>query len=129
MGKRAPSPPPVPDPNELINAQSNANRITQFTPYGNLLFGSVGDQGQFVQGEVPEDGQAAARLEQQRRTRSPTPGMRRSTSAATATSPVASRPEDVGAHVVRLGDINGVAPVCSRFCCPDPLSMAIYSVG
>ena len=60
MGKRAPSPPPVPDPNELINAQSNANRITQFTPYGNLLFGSVGDQGQFVQGPVPEDGQAAA---------------------------------------------------------------------
>lgn len=60
MGKRAPSPPPVPDPNELINAQSNANRITQFTPYGNLLFGSVGDQGQFVQGPVPEDSQAAA---------------------------------------------------------------------
>jgi len=60
MGKRAPSPPPVPDPNELINAQSNANRITQFTPYGNLLFGSVGDSGQFVQGPVPEDGQAAA---------------------------------------------------------------------
>jgi hypothetical protein len=60
MGKRAPSQPPVPDPNELINAQSNANRITQFTPYGNLLFGSVGDQGQFVQGQVPEDGQAAA---------------------------------------------------------------------
>jgi hypothetical protein len=60
MAKRAPSPPPAPDPNELINAQSNANRITQFTPYGNLLFGSVGDQGQFVQGAVPEDGQAAA---------------------------------------------------------------------
>jgi len=60
MGKSAPSPPPVPDPNELINAQSNANRITQFTPYGNLLFGSVGDQGQFVQGPVPDDGQAAA---------------------------------------------------------------------
>jgi len=58
--KSAPSPPPVPDPNELINAQANANRITQFTPYGNLLFGSVGDQGQFVQGAVPEDGQAAA---------------------------------------------------------------------
>ena len=60
MGKSAPSPPPVPDPNELINAQANANRITQFTPYGNLLFGSVGDRGQFVQGPVPEDGQAAA---------------------------------------------------------------------
>ena len=60
MGKSAPSPPPVPDPNELINAQANANRITQFTPYRNLLFGSVGDRGQFVQGPVPEDGQAAA---------------------------------------------------------------------
>ena len=60
MGKSSPAPPPVPDPNELINAQSNANRITQFTPYGNLLFGSVGDQGQFVQGAVPDDGQAAA---------------------------------------------------------------------
>jgi hypothetical protein len=60
MGKSSPAPPPVPDPNELINAQANANRITQFTPYGNLLFGSVGDQGQFVQGAVPEDGQAAA---------------------------------------------------------------------
>ena len=60
MGKRAPSPPPAPDPRDLINAQSDANRITQFTPYGNLLFGSVGDQGQFVQGAVPEDGQAAA---------------------------------------------------------------------
>jgi hypothetical protein len=60
MGKSAPSPPPVPDPNELINAQASANRITQFTPYGNLLFGSVGDQGQFVQGAVPEDGMSAA---------------------------------------------------------------------
>ena len=60
MGKSSPTPPPAPNPNELINAQSNANRITQFTPYGNLLFGSVGDQGQFVQGTVPEDGQAAA---------------------------------------------------------------------
>jgi hypothetical protein len=60
MGKSAPSPPPAPDPNALISAQADANRITQFTPYGNLLFGSVGDQGQFVQGPVPEDGQAAA---------------------------------------------------------------------
>ena len=60
MGKSSPTPPPAPNPDELINAQSNANRITQFTPYGNLLFGSVGDQGQFVQGAVPEDGQAAA---------------------------------------------------------------------
>jgi len=60
MGKSSPTPPPAPNPNELINAQANANRINQFTPYGNLLFGSVGDQGQFVQGAVPEDGQSAA---------------------------------------------------------------------
>ena len=55
MGKSAPTPPPAPDPNELIAAQADANRITQFTPYGNLLFGYVGDQGQFVQGQAPED--------------------------------------------------------------------------
>jgi len=60
MGKSSPQLPPTPDPNELINAQADANRITQYTPRGNLLFGSVGDQGQFVQGPVPEDGQSAA---------------------------------------------------------------------
>ena len=60
MGKSRPSAPPVPDPNALIQQDAAANRITQFTPYGNLLFGSVGDQGQFVQGAVPEDGMAAA---------------------------------------------------------------------
>ncbi len=60
MGKSSPQLPPAPDPNELINAQADANRITQYTPRGNLLFGSVGDQGQFVQGAVPDDGQSAA---------------------------------------------------------------------
>ena len=60
MGKSRPTPPPTPDPNELINAQSQANRITGFTPYGNLRFGFVGDQGQFVEGAVPDDGRAAA---------------------------------------------------------------------
>ncbi len=60
MGKSSPQMPPTPDPNQLINAQANANRITQFTPYGNLRFGSVGDQGQFVEGAVPDDGRAAA---------------------------------------------------------------------
>ena len=60
MGKSSAQNPPTPNPNELINAQADANRINQFTPYGNLLFGSVGDQGQFVQGSVPEDGQSAA---------------------------------------------------------------------
>ena len=60
MGKSSPQMPPTPDPNQLINAQANANRITQFTPYGNLRFGSVGDQGQFVEGAVQDDGRAAA---------------------------------------------------------------------
>ena len=60
MGKSSPQTPPIPDPSQLINAQSNANRINQFTPYGNLLYGSVGDQGQFSQGLVPEGGQSAA---------------------------------------------------------------------
>ena len=60
MGKSNPSAPPVPDPNQLIQQDAAQNRITQFTPYGNLLFGSVGNQGQFVQGLVPEGGTAAA---------------------------------------------------------------------
>ena len=49
MGKSSPRLPPTPDPNELINAQADANRITQYTPRGNLRFGYVGDQGQFVE--------------------------------------------------------------------------------
>jgi hypothetical protein len=60
MSKSRPQAPPVPDPNQLIQQDAAQNRITQFTPYGNLLFGSVGDQGQFVQGQVPEGGSAAA---------------------------------------------------------------------
>ena len=60
MAKSRPQIPPTPNPSDLIAADASANRITQFTPYGNLLFGSVGDQGQFVQGAVPEDGMAAA---------------------------------------------------------------------
>ena len=55
MGKSSPTPPPAPNPDELINAQADANRITQFTPQGNLLFGYLGDQGQFIQGVTPDD--------------------------------------------------------------------------
>ena len=55
MGKSRPSPPPTPDPNELINAQADANRITQFTPQGNLLFGYLGSDGEFKQGVTPDD--------------------------------------------------------------------------
>jgi hypothetical protein len=57
MGKSSPTPPPAPNPDELINAQADANRITQFTPQGNLLFGYVDpNTGAFVQGTRPDDG-------------------------------------------------------------------------
>ena len=48
MGKKAPKPPPVPDPAALVAAQAEANRISQFTPQGNLLYGSVTDDGGFA---------------------------------------------------------------------------------
>jgi hypothetical protein len=60
MGKSSPQLPPTPDPTALINAQADANRITQYTPRGNLRFGYVGDQGQFVEGRGGEDTQSAA---------------------------------------------------------------------
>lgn len=44
-------PPPAPDPAQIIQLQSEANRISRFGPQGNVLFGSVGPQGQFVQGQ------------------------------------------------------------------------------
>ena len=48
MGKRPPKTPPVPDPAKLVAAQAEANRISQFTPQGNLLYGRVTDDGQFA---------------------------------------------------------------------------------
>ena len=60
MGKSSPQLPPTPDPNALINAQADANRITQYTPSGNLRFGYVGGQGQFVEGQGGDDTQSAA---------------------------------------------------------------------
>ena len=48
MGKSSPRPPPVPDPARLVEAQSRANRISQFTPRGKLLFGNVDARGNFV---------------------------------------------------------------------------------
>jgi hypothetical protein len=60
MGKSSPQLPPTPDPNALINAQADANRITQYTPQGNLRFGYVGGQGQFVEGRGGDDTQSAA---------------------------------------------------------------------
>lgn len=60
MGKSKPQSPPYIDPNQLVQQDASANRITQFSPYGNLLFGSVGPEGQFIQGQLPEGEQAAA---------------------------------------------------------------------
>ncbi len=48
MGKKAPKPPPVPDPAALVAAQAEANRISRFTPQGNLLYGTVTDDGGFA---------------------------------------------------------------------------------
>lgn len=36
--KSSPKPPPVPDPSVAINAQAAANRVDQYTPFGNTIF-------------------------------------------------------------------------------------------
>jgi len=46
--------PAIPSVAELTAAQQDANQFTQFTPYGNLLFGSVNDEGDFVQSPTEE---------------------------------------------------------------------------
>lgn len=46
--KDSPSPPAPPDPARVAEANARANAFTQFTPFGNVLFGSVNDQGEFV---------------------------------------------------------------------------------
>lgn len=43
-----PKVPTPPDPAATAQAQAEANRITQFTPTGNLLFGNVGANGEFM---------------------------------------------------------------------------------
>ena len=44
-----PSVPKQPDPAATAQAQAEANRITQFTPQGNLLFGTTSPEGGFAQ--------------------------------------------------------------------------------
>ena len=46
MGK--PSAPTPPDPARLAREQAEANRVTTFTPFGNINFGTVGEDGSFV---------------------------------------------------------------------------------
>ena len=46
--------PTVPSVAELSQAQQDANQYTQFTPYGNLLFGSVNESGDFIQEPTEE---------------------------------------------------------------------------
>lgn len=50
MGKSSPRSLPEPNPADTINAQAEANRVTEFTPFGNRVFGTVGPQGEFIQG-------------------------------------------------------------------------------
>lgn len=47
MGKDAPE---APDPVATINAQKDANRLTQYTPNGTVQYGTVGADGNFVPG-------------------------------------------------------------------------------
>lgn len=53
--------PNYPDPADLVAAQAAANRINQFTPQGNLVFGTVDAQGRFVPGKA---GGAAYQIQQ-----------------------------------------------------------------
>lgn len=46
MGK--PSAPKAPDPAALAREQAEANRVTTFSPFGNVNFGTVGEDGSFV---------------------------------------------------------------------------------
>ena len=56
MSKSSPTAPTPVDPAALIAADTEANRITTFTPLGDLRFGEVGTEGQFV----PSTGGAAS---------------------------------------------------------------------
>jgi len=49
--KSSPKPPAAPDTANTIRAQKEAQQITQFTPQGNLLFGTIDENGNFVQRE------------------------------------------------------------------------------
>lgn len=42
MGGGAPSPPPAPDPNSIIQAEEQANRVNQFSPFGSQKYGPNG---------------------------------------------------------------------------------------
>lgn len=55
MGK--PKAPKAPDPAALAREQAEANRVTTFTPFGNINFGTVGEGGEFI---PTENGSQAA---------------------------------------------------------------------
>lgn len=42
MDGGAPSPPPAPDPNTIIQAEEQANRVNQFSPFGSQQYGPNG---------------------------------------------------------------------------------------
>jgi hypothetical protein len=57
MGK--PSAPKAPDPAALAREQAEANRVTTFSPFGNVNFGTVGEDGSFI---PSQGGQAAVQI-------------------------------------------------------------------
>lgn len=73
MSKSSGSQPPTIDPNALIQAQTEANQLSQFTPFGDLRVGTVGSGGQFqpstgglaTQVTLPPGAQEAVTLEQE----------------------------------------------------------------
>lgn len=60
MGKGAQAP-EAPDPWETAQAQASMNRVAEYSPYGNVQYGMVGENGEFVSG-LAGKGDTAARM-------------------------------------------------------------------
>lgn len=66
LAPKTPTAPTAPDPVKTIEAQTRAQQVAQFTPTGNVVFGSVGPGGQFIQdSDAPFDITAPRALEVQ----------------------------------------------------------------
>lgn len=60
-GSSAPNPP---SPSKVANAEAQANRVNQYTPQGNLIYGNTNAAGQFVQGPPNSNLQAASQQQE-----------------------------------------------------------------
>lgn len=63
MSKR-PKMPQAPDPHETAAAHAKINRINQYTPNGNAVYGYVGENGEFVAGQAPDGQQGALKIQE-----------------------------------------------------------------